>query len=442
VKKKFRFDHLLCFFVFVIGNQFSVVHYNTLSLIGLVIFWISLKSTNNFMAYISGIIFCLFLFVKINNLIFIPFIILYFYFFRDIKRILKFLIGMLIGGSIIFIQLHNLVGFNNFIQSTKEHIIIITNFKDPNYDLINVLKQYLRDWIFVVFIVPLAYLVERFNILAIKFKNIPFILILIIFYYHQKENMLYSVVSYGLFLAYYNKLVSFDQLMFSFAAMILLPLGSAEGLDSIAYMALMPGYILISSNLDNFKIFFINNEILCGKNFNRYREGLLIFICGIFMAFSGAWFDGPRYKLISTKTVGENFFVTSPRKASIIGELQLALSKHGLGKKDRILFFESTPMFHFMFDVKPLYGQPWVHISSPSYLRFRLNKDDNIDAVVRFKGQPLGGNWNFADPAVSDATAPHTFARNPEHLKVLQGFLKKNNFMLRGEYDLFEIWLK
>ena len=52
-------------------------------------------------------------------------------------------------------------------------LIIITNFKDPNYDLINVLKQYLRDWIFVVFIVPLAYLVERFNILAIKFKNIP-----------------------------------------------------------------------------------------------------------------------------------------------------------------------------------------------------------------------------------------------------------------------------
>jgi hypothetical protein len=40
----------------------------------------------------------------------------------------------------------------------------------------------LRDWIFVVFLVPLAYMVERFNILAIKFKNIPFILILIIFY--------------------------------------------------------------------------------------------------------------------------------------------------------------------------------------------------------------------------------------------------------------------
>jgi hypothetical protein len=431
ITNKFNIYHFIIYIVFLVGEMNSVIHYNSLSIFLLLASFYFLKKEY---FSLSGIFIVLFFTVKVNNLLYVPFLFLALK-LKPSSSVLKFLIGMLIGILILILNINWLVGFKEFEQAITEHISIITKFKDPNYNLFSIVKRYLKDW-FSIFSMAALFLFIKLFVNKERIKIIFYSILFFIFIMKFKIILFLTLSFYALVHFRRSNFINQENFIFSLLIMILLPFGSAEGLDSVYYVSIIPGAVIILSNFEN-----IIERILNQKKEKTYKTNIaLLSVLFFYLLLSNSWFDGPRYKLLHKVEINNNVFFTKKEKTRIIKMLETDLNQLKLGSNREILFFESTPMFYFIFNQKPSFGQPWPHISAPQFLKDRLNYKNNIRVVVRFKGQPLGGEWEKADSAVSDTTAESTFARNPDHLKVLYGFLNRNKFKMKLNRELYEIW--
>jgi hypothetical protein len=233
-------------------------------------------------------------------------------------------------------------------------------------------------------------------------------------------------------------------LTISFFLAVLFPIGSDNGL-TIGHHLLTCLLILSLINYSQ----FVKGFTPAVESLYKYA-GILSII--IFLGFTlskvpfSCYFDEgsrleKRYQI--TQSDLANTF-TSQEKAQAIDTLLIHLKPY-IHEGDYTLFFKNLPMLHYMTRTKPYLHCPWVFCYAADYLRMQFERSEReipvMPVLVREKGCLPGSDWTIVSDKWDRTDFEDDYLNKSESIAVIQDFIKRHNYHIVWENNLFAIYL-
>jgi hypothetical protein len=233
--------------------------------------------------------------------------------------------------------------------------------------------------------------------------------------------------------------------LLSLAGLILLlivPLGSDSGLEKSIWGMWILGPMVLTMPIDL-------NQFLISATFNQSRFlkrafAVVFLSIAIIYAWQKPYFDvGSRSKKIySIEHPQMKFIYTSRKRAMVVNELiQEAFPK--LKDEKYLLAFIEIPMVNYLSDKTPFISTSWPKLYyNPETFRIKLEealqRRKVLPAIIRQKQNTMLANW----PGVPDPDYlkyPPYLSKWPEHGKILNEFIEKNNYRVVWENEMFQL---
>lgn len=461
-----KFLIIVCFCLLVTDYGTSVLDHNNLSslLILTAVFFLQKHLKKEMLIYVlfSGFLIGLSFFARIANLTMLVLVLVFFidfFYSKNLKKLVNnlfvFFVGVLMAFLSMYFVMKWLSHFDIFYKNVLENLIHGTKDPNHNHSLTLMFKTYFYQGIGMI-----KFLMKTLLI------SIPFYILIRFF---DKNMFLKSTIyiSYSIlfvYLAYVDDLLNFSALiiisilisffidknknefiflnMSALSVFVFLPWGSDGGAYNLGINCL---YLLIFIAII-YLIRFYRSEL-----FKKFSSIFLLYILVLFSfiplrayrIYHTAYFDsGARHnKFYDIKHPLANVYTTK-EKALIVNEFLPFLSKE-IKQNETVYFHESLPMLHYLTNTKPYLDNSWPWIYGPENFNNRLiqkEKESNFrPTIIRQKCQPIGGKWTVYDEKYNDTLGDLNFVYNPYRTKYFEAFLKRNNYQIVWENDLFQI---
>ncbi len=472
--KKLVFLSILAITPLVIVPIIKVMNYNDIPLLLFLLMSYTINKaicTNNSklsktLYIFSGIIYATVLvsrFMLITFLLFPIILVIYNYFFKDykivwLKKSLLFVLGILIGLSIIFyllyrsnllyIYIDNIYNqiFRGFIGGSQEaSAIAITSEHNAN-NLIIVSLTYLY---YSLILIPLAFLFFYATSFIKKIKNniikyttvvlycgliafltynifrvytyntyiyylifgLNLILIIVYIYKHRKENTeIAKRINFILLLAFFSQLIlNFGSLALNWTNMYLSTSLSIVLLFKLDHEKFSNIFIPIKSFINIKKIFVI-----------------IIIILGLIINFNNVYRDGPsRFKLIHELNAANLKYIYTTRERAEMLDGVLTIIREKTEPRDKIFCVNGINMVYYLTETRPVTKDPWA---------YRLATYESFEEeLYNIPQQEL--------PEIVIIGKKAIVKRDPdERLELVYKFMDNKGYYLYWENDGFELY--
>jgi hypothetical protein len=247
------------------------------------------------------------------------------------------------------------------------------------------------------------------------------------------------------FYVYRKNLIYQFILCISLALALFLPWGADYGIYSVGRVSailIVPFCLILhdkmTQTINNADVrFFFRSVIYC------------FFAIGVLYSFyrmnDGGWLDpGSRLEkryLITQSDLANTY--TTKEKAEAMDTLLVHLKPY-IKADDYTFFFQSLPTLHYITRTKPYIYSAWPWCYSPETMQAKIEKAEKeikvMPVVVREKSG-LGGNWEIPEEHWDDTTLPDNWQYKAGRIRLIQDFIKRHNYKLVWENELFQIYL-
>lgn len=247
-----------------------------------------------------------------------------------------------------------------------------------------------------------------------------------------------GMILYGLF-KYRKDIEKIYLLLISFITLYCLPLGSDFGIgnmgSSCIFIAVPVSVFLCRKEIQSLNIAMLKYSIILG--------GLIFIVIGAKNILSQCYFDkGWRWAKIYRINSPLATTYTTIQNKTIVDNLLTELDKY-IKKNDRVLFFQNTPMLHFLTETRPYLGNPWPWTYDPENLQRHLNYSHHINPVlpviVRDKGTV--GKWQYQYEDWDNSNSTESYSHKNGRILAINEFIQGNGYSVVWENDLFQILL-
>ncbi len=467
--------------IFILQGGPECLNYDIFSTLGnaLGIFTLfeGLSKNKTRLVLFSGFIFGIGVFFKLSNISSLAFILMIVFSVHQNKEtsgqflkksfgwIAAYATGIILILSFIYLAGHLTLFLNNLV-------FISEMGKDANstHGLIPMLRSYFSGYfnaiVLLVIFVSVSWVYFQFaerhlNLFSGKKRLTLLVLVSLgaIFLTFFFEDVFWSKVRYlfiGLMIfqgaaLLFSRSISGKVRLLSLAGLILLfiaPLGSDSGLDKSVWGMWILGPLVFSMPDEFFKLKFLRLKVQPDQAiFVKRILIVLVLFTGLVFAWQKTYFDvGSRFsKTVAVDHPHLKYIYTSAKRAEVVNELvQEAFPK--MKDEKYLLAFIEIPMVNYLSDKIPFISTSWPKLYyNPE--KFRLKLDEALQhrktfpAIIRQKQNTMLADW----PEKSDPdylNYPEDLSKWPEHGKILNEFIARNNYQLVWENEMFQLLLK
>lgn len=375
--------------------------------------------------------------------------------------------GIFLGfvfSSIIFIIFYWYIGvldahISKFLLVFTESVSGQTANINESHSMKNLLYQYFKDTYKTVINVQLVffnlYLFSRLNLVQRLKSYSNYVLLIVgisvftIYLIYNSPNLMgYSMVKLlggliffsSLYILYNDKSknLNLNLLMIaSLVVMLITPIGSDTGFyKSLCgmWLILPLALIRIFDQVEDFK----NNEVLSVLSL---KKGILLFLIltSLFFHATNAWRDdNNRLELVepfSHPSLKGTF--STPDRVKVVDELLYQINNYS-NPGDEVLFLKRIPIFYYLTETKPAYGDPWPFLKSIDVISQKQNtleEQDRLPKLVVFsKLDNKKNRWPNSSPD-----------DNPDYMEKMEYMEKlyiELNYSMVWENEAFSMYLR
>lgn len=443
--------------------------------LGLVVLYQGLLKNNPILLILSGLIFGISVFFKLSNLSSLAFLALIPFsaminregFRIFLKKCFYWLIGFGLGIAVVvvFIQL---AGHLDLFLNNLKFVSAMGNDLQSSHGLkpmfLSYLSGYFNAFVILILFLTAVWIYFRFTAMLppINAKKLQVILLISIsavflFLTFFLKDIFWSKVRYlfiGLMIfqgirLIIDKRARKELRLLSFAGLILLfivPLGSDSGLDKSIWGMWVLGPILLS-DADKSLFRFQGKSELQQPLFLKRVLLLVVLITAMVHAWQTTYFDAGS-RMVKTHSVDHpklKYICTSAKRAAVINELV----KNGFPKirdEKYLLAFIEIPMLNYLSDKTPFISTSWPKLYyNPEKFRLKLEeafqRRNEFPAIIRQKQNTMLADW--PDTAGPDYLEyPADLLKWPEHGKILNEFIAKNDYQVMWENTMFQVLVR
>lgn len=316
-------------------------------------------------------------------------------------------------------------------------------------------RVYLNNYVFVAGAALLLWFVPVFLHFAVKKRwiniNSKSLIVSIVIVYLLCCVVLFTKVAVNVFIVYafctplliygciYNK-GNASILLLSVMCLVLLyaqPLCSDFGIGNMGRNSLWPAVFMSLALLSD-----LSKKVLYNYSFKLLYIPLVVFIIlGTKDIMSQCYFDaGWRWnkfykidtKLATTLTKYENKQAIEPL---------LKVLPNYIKEDEYVLFFQHTPMLHFLTKTRPYLRNPWPWSLDPANMELQFEIAENtisyLPVVVRDKGSvPY---WQVYNRDWDNMHAVENYCHKNRRIELINEFLIKNDYEIVWDNELFQI---
>ncbi|TKG94735.1 hypothetical protein EYV94_12390 [Puteibacter caeruleilacunae] len=460
--------------VFILQGGPECLNYDVLTTLGygIGIFFLikGLLRSKGMYLLISGLVFGICLFLKLSNLAYLGFwavIVFTHIIYRNSKcRLLVdsvcWLSGVVVGMALILILIHQLGHWELFVNN-----LIFTSQmgadESASHGLIPLLKSYVLGYInaFVMLLIG-GFVVWCFNwfsgrqtrgitqsyqtMLLIAAATLTLVLSILfkdVFWSKVRYLLIGVMIAYGT-IAMFDARQSGNTRLLAFSGLLLLviaPLGSDSGLAKSVWGMWLLGPLALVKMFD-FE-FMKRHFSLDISKIVRQAFVLVIGISAVIYAWQHTYFDvgsrlDKRYTVDHPKLRG---IYTSEKRAEAMNEV-INNAFPIIEKEEYLLGFIEIPMFNYLTDTKPFITTSWP--------KLYYNADvfaEKLDDAVKNKGKlpviirQLQAT-KLEEWPVDNVNGGNSYMQWPEHGVVLDNFIRKYNYVIVWENEMFQLLIK
>jgi len=438
--------------------------------IGVLALFQGLVKSNPFLMFLSGFVFGISVFFKLSNLSALLFVLAipvwHFLNNKNWKNLLVHLAswftGLVAGMALILLFIRISGQWELFFDNLK-FISSMGNDAQSSHGLKPMLISYLKGY-FNAFVMVILFMALLWFVLKTIGKRIThvsasvilvgsFAIILTAFFgdvFWSKIRYLFLglMIIHGIVLLVNRKAGRELRLlaMLGLILMFVAPLGSDSGLDKSIWGMWILGPLLLT--LPEGKTFSGSNYLAQPQLlFVKTILGVLVLSTAIVHAWQTPYFDaGSRFDKIATINNPDlKLIYTSPKRAKVIEEL-VQNGFPNISNEKYLLSFIEIPMVNYLSDKAPFISTSWPKLYyNPEKFRLKLEEAQQIrkefPAIIRQKQNTMLNDW----PRVGDdnyLNYPENLSKWPEHGKILNEFLTRNNYQVVWENEMFQILTK
>lgn len=452
-----------------------VFHHNHLSSllsIAALLFMIKgLQKSKTYLILISGIVIGVNVLTRLPNITLLGYIILIpFYYWinkepvkKGIPALFWYVLGFGIGIALLYLSLL-LLDQTTIMKNALQTIFRTGGEQDSNHNVTGLLKTYIQNYKLVVYrsipiiaglslcILGMVYTSKRIMRVLLIVSGLG---LSIYFLKDADQFMWYGLGFLGILIIIISKATPYLKTIALSAAltMILLPLGSDQGIHNMGYYTLwlaIPITISVLVNLKNIQLSFFKKQYELPKSDTLKGFKIVLFIVGIaYLGMQGnkisnqAYFDpGSRleksYAIHDPRAKG---IYTSQERASIINAVLPVIRKH-VKKGEYLLAYDNIPMVHFLTETKPYMYIPWIWVYDSGVFKDNIKRAEEsqskLPVVLLQKFNTLG---KFSKPSASYFSIPEkdTYVFKKRRIEAMQSFLVRNQYEIIWSNAYFDI---
>lgn len=443
--------------------------------LGLVVLYQGLLKNNPILLILSGLIFGISVFFKLSNLSSLAFLALIPFsamlnregFRIFLNKCFYWLIGFGLGIAIVvvFIQL---AGHLDLFLNNLKFVSTMGNDLQSSHGLkpmfLSYLSGYFNAFVILILFLTAVWIYSRYmaKLPSLNAKKLQVILLIsisvvVLFLTFFLKDVFWSKIRYlfiGLMIfqgigLIIDKSARKELRLLSFAGLILLfivPLGSDSGLDKSIWGMWVLGPILLS-DADKSLFRFQGKSELQQPLFLKRVLLLVVLITAMVHAWQTPYFDaGSRMmKTVAIKHPRLNCIYTSAKRSAVINELV----NDGFPKindEKYLLAFIEIPMLNYLSDKTPFISTSWPKLYyNPEKFRLKLDeaflRRNEFPAIIRQKQNTMLADWPDA-PDPDYLEYPADLSKWPEHGKILNEFIAKNEYQVVWENTMFQVLVR
>jgi hypothetical protein len=226
--------------------------------------------------------------------------------------------------------------------------------------------------------------------------------------------------------------------------LIIVPLGSDSGLDKSIWGMWLLGPVLLAPTDKTSFLFRAAGE---RQVFLKKALILVVLVTAMVHAWQTPYFDtGSRLK----KTVAIDhpklrYIYTTAKRATVISEL-VTDGFPKISNEKYLLAFIEIPMVNYLSDKIPFISTSWPKLYyNPEKFKLKLEeallRRKEFPAIIRQKQNTMLVDWPVA-PDPEYLNYPENLSKWPEHGKILNEFIAKNDYQVVWENAMFQVLLK
>ena len=444
--------------VFNFPGKITIIHYNNLSLLFIVITVFLLKqglTKSSKYIFLAGITVAISTFVRLPNILSASFIIGVIFFRIKTKADKKVIIkdislalgGFLIGiGVVLFVM--SLLGHLNLYISSIMQLFGSTDSDLSHYGSSSMGPRFIRDILLTTRTSILTlFLLLPTSILFNKIQNKIIKILLIIIYIALSVLSYFLVLSANSSILYYlmiglisltafviilsknnTNIIDRTIAIFVVLTIIVLSLGSDTGMKVGSY-----GVILGLPTL----FWFWSEKLFYNKSYTTANKLLLIyFIAASIPLVYGDIYRDSNNRFLLTKGIDNNLsrgIKTTEARAEVISELLNKLLTIKI-ENNTLLCFESIGMVHYLTKTQPYIGNPWPLMELPSdFKKLLIEKEKEfLPIIIMAKKQTRSKFW-------PDSGEVSQWTVDIVNRKIMNSFIKRHNYSELWSNDMFVI---
>lgn len=365
-----------------------------------------------------------------------------------------FILGLCLGTISIIGIMYSLGHEDIFYSSLIENLISAGVESGSSHNLSVLMETYIDQYKQVIkslFIYLLLYLAVQF--FYNSYKNMVYVAILtfLIIFFLFKQRLygmtdFYAFILLGILISCYRNYGNKELMLLSIAGiltMFCLPLGSDYGIKNMGAYSLWLGTFVAFNHYS-----YVNFTHVKVKDYsNLTYASLVLFVflsVNSIAVFGNAYFDSgsrleKKFRIRNNSLA--NVYSTKV-KVQEMDDLLYELQKY-VNPGDTMLCFESLPMIQYLTQTVPYMGSSWVWIYDPKNFKRNLVQAEQsgkkMPVVLRQKCQPIQGFWTLPDYGYNEVNLPDNLLYNKERTIAFNDFLKRNNYQIIWENELFQI---
>jgi hypothetical protein len=464
-------------YVFILLGGPECLNYDIFTALGFAVGFVTiyrgLIKEKSDLLLLSGIVFGMSFFFKLSNLSALAFFLLIPFFSIlngekisiFLKKSLFWLTGFGLGITIIILLivlsghfdlfLNNLKfvsEMGNDIQSTHGLKTMLLSYLSGYFNAFVMMAGFLMSiWIYFRYadrsLSPIAEMAKPVFLILISLLSILLTILLKDIFWSKIRYLFIGLMILQGFVVVADKNVRKDLRLLSFAGLIMLiivPLGSDSGLDKSIWGMWLLGPVLLAPTDKTSFLFRAAGE---RQVFLKKALILVVLVTAMVHAWQTPYFDtGSRLK----KTVAIDhpklrYIYTTAKRATVISEL-VTDGFPKISNEKYLLAFIEIPMVNYLSDKIPFISTSWPKLYyNPEKFKLKLEeallRRKEFPAIIRQKQNTMLVDWPVA-PDPEYLNYPENLSKWPEHGKILNEFIAKNDYQVVWENAMFQVLLK